>query len=143
MKNKKTKILFLCTHNSCRSQMAEGWMRHLKTDLIEPYSAGIESGRLDPLAVKVMDEAGMDISSYRSKHLDELRGIDFNYVITVCDHARQVCPVFPAQTNSIHHRFDDPSELARKAGTEQEAIAHYRRVRDEIKAFVENLPKFL
>ncbi len=143
MKNQKTRILFLCTHNSCRSQMAEGWMRRLKTDFIEPYSAGIKPSSVDPLAVRVMEEAGVDISSYRSKHLDELRGIDFDYVITVCDHARQVCPVFPARTNSIHHRFDDPSELARKAGTEQEALAHYRRVRDKIRALVENLYKFL
>jgi len=134
------KILFLCTENSCRSQMAEGWARALKGDIIEPYSAGVEARGLDPRAVKVMFEAGVDISSHRSKHVGELVGMDFDLVITVCDNTHEICPVFPGKTRVVHRGFDDPPRLAREATTDDEALAHYRRVRDEIKAFVEKLP---
>jgi len=138
----KLKVLFLCTGNSCRSQMAEGWARSLKRDVIEPYSAGVATHGLNPNAVKVMAEAGVDISGQRSKHVDELER-DFDYVITVCDHARETCPVFPGSTKQIHRSFDDPPYLAQHAASEDEALSHYRRVRDEIRAFVESLPDAL
>jgi arsenate reductase len=137
------KVLFLCTGNSCRSQMAEGWTRNLKGDAIEAYSAGIETHGLDPLAVRVMAEAGVDISRHRSKHVDELAGIEFDYVVTVCGHAHEHCPMFPGRTKVVHVGFDDPPALAADAADEAEALAHYRRVRDEIRAFVEQLPRAL
>mgnify|MGYP000018977576 CR=1 FL=1 len=140
---KKWKVLFLCTGNACRSQMAEGWARALQGDVIEPYSAGIETHGLNPYAVKVMAEAGVDISGHRSKHVEELKGIDFDFVITVCDHAHESCPVFPGRTRVLHVGFDDPPRLAKTAKTEEEALAPYRRVRDEIRAFVAALPKRL
>ena len=136
----KLKVLFLCTGNSCRSQMAEGWARHLKGDGIEAYSAGIQPHSLDPKAVKVMAEVGVDISGHRAKHVDKLRAIQFDCVVTVCDQAHESCPLFPGKTRVIHVGFDDPPKLAREARTEQEALNCYRRVRDEIKAFVETLP---
>ncbi len=139
----KLKILFLCTGNSCRSQMAEGWARHLKGDAIDAYSAGIETHGLNPHAVRVMAEAGVDISGHRSKHLDELKDIPLDYVVTVCDHAHESCPVFPGRTKIVHVGFDDPPRLAREARTEEDALSAYRRVRDEIKAFVERLPQTL
>jgi arsenate reductase len=134
------KILFLCTGNSCRSQMAEGWARHLKHGVIEPYSAGTENHGLNPLAVKVMHEAGVDISAHKSKTLAELAGIRFDYGITVCADADQNCPVFPGATIKLHHGFDDPPRLAKSARTEEEALVHYRRVRDEIRHYIESLP---
>ncbi len=134
------RILFLCTGNSCRSQMAEGWTRRLKGDTIEAYSAGIETHGLNPNAVKVMAEAGVDISQQRSKHVDELKGIEFDCVVTVCSHAHESCPVFPGKAKVVHVGFDDPPALARNAETEEDALNHYRRVRDEIKAYVEGLP---
>jgi arsenate reductase len=137
------KVLFLCTGNSCRSQMAEGWTRHLKGDVIEPYSAGIAPRSLDPRVVKVMAEAGVDISAQRAKHVDELRDVEFDTVVTVCDNAREHCPAFPGPTRVVHVGFDDPPTLAANARTEAEALAHYRRVRDEIRAFVETLPESL
>ena len=136
----KLKILFLCTGNSCRSQMAEGWARHLRGDAIEPYSAGIEPHGLNPQAIRVMAEVGVDIAGQRSKHMDELRDVPLDYVVTVCDHAHESCPLFPGRTKVIHVGFDDPPRLARDARTEEEALGHYRRVRDEIRAFVERLP---
>jgi arsenate reductase len=136
----KKRVLFLCTGNSCRSQMAEGWARRLKGDVIEPYSAGVEPHGMNPRAVAVMKESGVDISSHRSKHVDELRDVPFDYVVTVCDHANETCPVFPGKVKRVHVAFDDPPRLAKDAGSEQEALAHYRRVRDEIRAFVERLP---
>ncbi len=136
---RKLKVLFLCTGNSCRSQMAEGWTRHLKGDRIEAYSAGLEARGLDPRAIAVMAEAGVDISQQRSKHLKEVLSIPFDYVITVCDHARQSCPFFPGRAKRVHVGFADPPELARTARNEEEALAVYRRVRDEIRAFVETL----
>lgn len=137
------KILFLCTGNSCRSQMAEGWARHLKAGVIEPYSAGIETHGLNPLAVKVMAEAGVDISGQRSKHVDELKDVAFDYVVTVCGHANEHCPLFAGAAKRIHAGFDDPPRLAATAKNEEEALGHYRRVRDEIRRFVEQLPSRL
>ena len=131
------KVLFLCTGNSCRSQMAEGWARNLKGDRIEAYSAGIETHGLNPDAVRVMAEVGVDISGQRSKRVDELRGIEFDYVVTVCGHANESCPVFPGKTQVVHVGFDDPPRLAADAKTEEERLAPYRRVRDEIRAFIE------
>jgi arsenate reductase (thioredoxin) len=136
----KLKVLFLCTGNSCRSQMAEGWTRRLKGDVIEPYSAGIETHGLNPNAVKVMAEAGVDISGHRSKHVDEVRNIPFDYVVTVCDDAHESCPLFPGRTTVIHVGFDDPPRLAKQAKNEQETLDCYRRVRDQIRQFVESLP---
>jgi arsenate reductase len=139
----KIKVLFLCTGNSCRSQMAEGWTRRLQGARIEPYSAGIETHGLNARAVRVMAEAGVDISGHRSKHVDELRGVQFDYVVTVCDHANESCPVFPARVKRVHVSFDDPPRLARNAKTEEEALGHYTRVRDQIRSFVEKLPDVL
>ena len=137
---RKLRALFLCTGNACRSQMAEGWARHLKGDVLEAHSAGIEPRGLDPRAVRVMAEAGVDISAQRSKHVRELAGIAFDYVVTVCDRAGAACPVFPGRTKVVHVGFDDPPALAGGAATEEEALAHYRRVRDEIRDFVAGLP---
>jgi len=139
----KFRVLFLCTGNSCRSQMAEGWARHLKADVIEAYSAGIETHGLNPRAVQVMAEAGVDISGHHSKHVDELKGVAFDCVVTVCGHANEHCPVFAGGTRVMHVGFDDPPKLAEGAATEEEALSHYRRVRDEIKYFVESLPDSL
>ncbi len=139
----RLKILFLCAGNSCHSQMAEGWARRLKGDVIEPYSAGIETRGLNPRAVEIMAETGADISGHHSRHVDDLAHLDFNYVITVCDHAHESCPLFPGRAKIIHRGFDDPPKLAENATTEEEALAHYRRVRDEIWAFVETLPATL
>ena len=139
----KVKVLFLCTGNSCRSQMAEGWARRLHGDRIEAYSAGIETRGLDPRAVKVMAEAGVDISGHRSKHVAELKDIAFDLVVTVCGQAQEACPVFPGKTKVIHAGFEDPPKLAAGAKSEEEALAHYRRVRDEIRAFIKRLPQVL
>lgn len=139
----KMKILFLCTGNSCRSQMAEGWTRHLKGDRIDPYSAGVDPKGIDPLAVKVMEEAGVPIGGQGSKHVDAVKQIAFDYVVTVCDHAHENCPIFPGRTRVVHVGFDDPPRLARDMQEERERIVPYRRVRDEIKAFVETLPEGL
>jgi arsenate reductase len=140
---KKLKILFLCTGNSCRSQMAEGWAKTLKADALEAYSAGIETHGLNPYAVRAMAEAGVDISGYRSKLLSELEGIAFDVVITVCGHAQESCPLFPGRTKVIHVGFDDPPKLAAGAQDEEQRMAPYRRVRDEIREFVAGLPESL
>lgn len=139
----KIKILFLCTGNSCRSQMAEGWARHLKGDAIEAYSAGVAPHSLDPRAVRAMADAGVDISGHHSKHVNELAGIEFDYVVTVCGHAQETCPFFPGKTKVAHAGFEDPPKLAEGAATDDEAMAHYRRVRDEIRAYIETLPEAL
>jgi arsenate reductase len=123
--------------------MAEGWTRHLKGDVIEAYSAGVETHGLNPNAVKVMAEAGVDISSQSSQHIDEFKEVALDHVITVCGHAHEACPVFPRKTKVTHVAFDDPPRLAKGAATEDEALNHYRRVRDEIRAFVETLPDAL
>jgi len=120
--------------------MAEGWARQLKGDEIETYSAGVNPQGLNEYASRVMAEAGVDISGHKSKHVDELADIKFDYVVTVCDNAREQCPVFPEETKVIYVGFDDPPALAVDAQTEEEALNHYRRVRDEIKEFVEGLP---
>jgi len=135
------KILFLCTGNSCRSQMAEGWARALKGDIVEAWSAGVEKRGLDPRAVKVMAEAGVDISGQASRRVEELRDVAFDVVITVCGDAREVCPAFPGRAAIVHRGFDDPPKLAGNARSEEEALQHYRRVRDEIRLFVEGLPE--
>jgi len=139
----KLKILFLCTGNSCRSQMAEGWAKHLKGDSIQAWSAGVDPHGMNARAIQVMREAGVDISSHHSKHVDTLMDVPFDYVVTVCGHADETCPTFPGETKVIHYGFDDPPKLAWDAKTEEEALVHYRRVRDEIKGFVEKLPKIL
>jgi len=139
----KLKIIFLCTGNSCRSQMAEGWARYLKSKTIEPFSAGIEVHGLNQKAVKVMAEVGVDISNYQSKHLNQLKDIPFDWVITVCDNANESCPIFPGTVNRFHVSFNDPPKLAKTAKSEEEALGYYRRVRDEIREFVEALPKIL
>jgi arsenate reductase len=123
--------------------MAEGWARHLKGDLIQVYSAGIETHGLNPRAVQVMAEAGVDISGQRSKHVAELAGINFDYVVTVCGHAHENCPVFLGKAQVIHVGFDDPPKLAANATSEEERLSHYRRVRDEIRDFVALLPESL
>lgn len=123
--------------------MAEGWTRYLKANDIEAYSAGIETHGLNPHAIRAMAEAGVDITTQRSKHLDDVIHIPFDYVITVCDHAHDRCPVFPGNARVIHRPFDDPPRLAKAAATEEAAFDEYRRVRDEIRAFVETLPSAL
>jgi arsenate reductase (thioredoxin) len=134
----KSKILFLCTGNSCRSQMAEGWARHLRSHDLEVWSAGITAQGLNPHAVRVMAEAGVDISSHTSKTVSAVQDIPFDVVVTVCDHANETCPAWLGhKARIIHTGFDDPPALAKSAATEEEALAHYRRVRDEIKAFIE------
>lgn len=137
---KPVTVLFLCTGNSCRSQMAQGLARHLKGDQIQPVSAGIEKHGMNPLAVKVMQEIGIDISGHHSKTLQEIDVSEIDYVVTVCSNAHETCPVFPGTTSVVHKDFDDPPRLARQAESEAEALPHYRRVRDEIRAYVETLP---
>ena len=136
----KLRVLFLCTGNSARSQMAEGWARRLKADFIESHSAGVDPRGPSRRAVRVMAEAGVDISDQRSKHVDELAGIDFDYVVTLCDHARQSCPVFPKKTKVVHFGFADP---AAATGRPEEILATYRTVRDQIRDFVQTLPESL
>ena len=143
LQTEKIKILFLCTGNSCRSQMAEAWARRLQTDRIEPHSAGVDPKGIDPKAIEAMAEAGIDISTQISKSIDDLGNLEFDYVITLCDNAREACPFFPAKTRVVHAGFDDPPRLAEGSQTEEEAMAHYRRVRDEIRTFVEKLPELL
>jgi arsenate reductase len=139
----RPKVLFLCTGNSCRSQMAEGWARALLDDKLEAYSAGIEKHGLNPHAVAVMQEQDVDITGQQSKILDDLQDVAFDYVVTVCGHADQHCPTFPGKTPVWHVPFDDPPKLAAAARSPEEGLVHYRRVRDEIKRFVEQLPERL
>ena len=134
------KILFLCTGNSCRSQMAEGWTRHLKSDVLQPYSAGIEKHGLNPYAVNVMAEAGVDMSKQYSKTLEDIGPVQFDYVVTVCGHASEHCPILPGKAKKIHAGFDDPPKLTKDMPDGEEKLAVYRRVRDQIRAFVETLP---
>ena len=138
--SEKIKLLYLCTGNSCRSQMAEGWTRALKGDAIEVYSAGLETHGLNPSAVKVMAEAGVDISGQKSQYLDDFMDLDLDYVVTVCDHAHETCPLFPGDAKVVHHSFDDPPRLSAPDAPEEIKLDGFRRVRDEIKAFVETLP---
>jgi arsenate reductase (thioredoxin) len=137
------KILFLCTGNSCRSQMAEGWTNHLQKGKFNAYSAGISPKGVDPRAVKVMSETGVDISKQKSKDIDSLGNIEFDFVITLCDNANEACPFFPAKTRLMHRGFDDPPRLSEGEKDEGKVLNHYRRVRDEIKTFVANLEEEL
>lgn len=139
----KFKILFLCTGNSCRSQMAEGWTRHLKGNIIDVCSAGVETHGLNPHAVTVMAEAGVDISRQKSKLLNELQHNTFDYVITVCNRAHEKCPLFPGTTKIIHAGFDDPPKMAKLFNNPEQKLDCYRKIRDEIRAFVMNLPENL
>lgn len=137
---KKVNLLFLCTGNSCRSQMAEGFARAFRSDVINAYSAGIETHGLNPRAVAVMKEAGVDISSQRSQNVREFKNTPLDVVVTVCDSAAESCPTFPGRVKKVHSSFQDPPKLAKNAKTEEEALGHYRRVRDEVKKFVLSLP---
>lgn len=139
----KMKILFLCTGNSCRSQMAEGWAIRLLGDAVEVSSAGIEKHGLDPRAVRVMGEAGVDISAQWSKTVSELGPYQPDVVVTVCGHANEHCPVFPGQPRHLHAGFEDPPRLTREMLGEEAKLAVYRRVRDEIRSFIERLPRLL
>ncbi|WP_372721263.1 arsenate reductase ArsC [Novipirellula sp.] len=132
----KKNVLFLCTGNSCRSQMAEGWARHFHGDTIEVYSAGIEAHGMNSNAMQVMKEAGVDISGQSSKLASTLSDVPLDLVITVCGHADENCPAFLTQAKLVHVGFDDPPKLAKQAASEQEALDQYRRVRDEIRDFV-------
>ena len=136
-----TRVLFLCTGNSCRSQMAEGLCRHYRGDVVDAFSAGIETHGLNPFAVRAMQEIGIDISRHQSKTLDDLGGQALDVVITVCGHANETCPILPEATRLIHHGFDDPPKLAADATSDEEAMVHYRRVRDEIEDYVMSLPE--
>lgn len=135
----KLKVLFLCTGNSCRSQMAEGWCRHLHSDRIEAYSAGISTHGLNPYAVEVMNEAGVDISNHTSKHVEDLSHIQFDLVVTVCGHANENCPIFPGRTKVVHVGFDDPPKLAEQCDSQEDKLNCYRIVRDEIRDFIAGL----
>jgi len=132
------KVLILCTGNSARSQMAEGLLRHDAGDRFEVFSAGTKPGHVRPEAIAVMRELGIDLSGHRSKHVDEFAGQNFDYVLTVCDNARESCPVFPSTTRTIHHSFDDPAALE---GTEEARLALFRRVRDEIREYLKSFPR--
>jgi len=133
-------VLFVCTGNSCRSQMAEGWARALLHDRVNAYSAGVQTHGLNARAVLVMGEAGVDIAGQKSQHVDEFRTLNPDLVVTVCDHAAEVCPTFPGARRMIHRAFEDP---ARTVGDEERVLAVFRRVRDEIRAFVLTLPDLL
>ncbi|MEW6536469.1 MAG: arsenate reductase ArsC [Candidatus Auribacterota bacterium] len=143
----KLNVLFLCTGNSCRSQMAEGWTRFLKSDVINAYSAGIETHGLNPNAVKVMAEAGVDISGHKSQHINEFKNVPLDVVVTVCGHAHETCPFFPGNCKVVHAGFDDPPKMARelaaKGASEDAQLDCYRKVRDQIRAYVESLPESL
>ena len=129
-------ILVLCTGNSCRSQLAEGYLRHFHGDVATVYSAGIETHGVNPRAIAVMKEDGIDISSHTSNHVDEYVHINFDLVLTVCDHASEQCPIFPGAVKRVHHNFPDP---AKAKGTEKEVLNAFRSVRDEIKSFCKTL----
>jgi arsenate reductase len=123
--------------------MAEGWARQLRGGEIEAYSAGVEPHGMNAKAMRVMAEAGVDIAGQSSKHVDALASVPFDYVVTVCGHAHETCPMFPGKAKVIHVGFDDPPALEKSARSTEEALGHYRRVRDEIKAWVETLPESL
>jgi arsenate reductase len=133
------KVLFLCTGNSCRSQMAEGWCRFYYPGRIEAYSAGLRAQGLNPLAAQVMKEVGVDISAQTSDALEAYLNVTFDLVVTVCDHADAHCPAFPGAIERIHQCFDDPPKLAEQALTQDEVLACYRRVRDQIGHWMQGL----
>jgi arsenate reductase len=126
------RVLILCTGNSCRSQIAEGFLKHFAGGRAEVYSAGVETHGVNPRAIATMNEAGIDISGHTSNHVDEYRDIDFDFVITVCDHAREVCPYYPGNAQKFHHNFPDP---AKATGTEEEIMKEFATVRGEIKDY--------
>jgi arsenate reductase (thioredoxin) len=135
----KKRVLILCTGNSARSQMAEGLLRHDAGDHFEVFSAGVDpAARVRPEAIIVMREQGIDLSSHRPKHVDEFSGESFDYVLTVCDHAREVCPIFPGQTTAIHHSFIDPGNAP---GSPEKKVAQFRKVRDQIREYLRMFPK--
>ena len=136
----KIKILFLCTGNSCRSQIAEGWARELKGNVIDAYSAGIRPIGVSSRAIKAMAEAGVDISMHQSQYIDEFSGIDFDYVVTLCDNAFESCPVFSGKARIVHKPFDDPYFAS---GSEEQILTTFRKVRDDIRTFVETMPESL
>jgi len=136
----KKRVLFLCTGNSCRSQMAEGFLRHMAGDKFEVFSAGVKPTQVNPLAIKVMAEVGVDISKHRSKSATEFIGQQFDYVITVCDNAKQTCPVFPGKYEKIHWDLEDPAEAQ---GSEEERVVIFRRIRDEIEQRIKDWIKRL
>lgn len=133
----KVKVLFLCTGNSCRSQIAEALTRHLKSDLIEAWSAGTEPKGVNPLALKVLEEEGIDTAALRSKTISEVVGIAFDYVVTLCDSAAERCPVFPEYVKTVHVSFEDPDAAG---GSEADRLPVFRHVRDGIREYVESLP---
>jgi arsenate reductase len=137
---KKIKVLFLCTGNACRSQIAEGWARHLKGDVMEVFSAGVSPATVSRRAIEAMAEVGVDISGHRSRHVDEFKGIDFDYVVTVCDNARQQCPVFGGDAKMVHRMFEDPLFMD---GTKKEIKSAMRKLRDEMRTFIEAMPESL
>ena len=126
------KILVLCTGNSCRSQIAEGYLRHFAGNNAEIYSAGVETHGVNPRAIKVMKEDGIDISNQTSNNINEYRNIDFDIVITVCDNAKERCPFFPSNAEKFHHNFPDP---AKAIGSEEEIMEEFRKVREMIKEY--------
>ena len=133
----KERVLILCTGNSARSQMAEGLLRHDSGERFQVESAGTKPGSVRPEAIAVMGELGIDISTHRSKHVNEFDGQQFDFVLTVCDNAKEICPLFPARTAMIHHSFDDPAVLE---GSEAERLALFRGVRDEIREYLRTFP---
>jgi arsenate reductase len=137
---KKIKVLFLCTGNACRSQIAEGWARHLKGEVMEVFSAGVSPATVSRRAIETMAEVGIDISGHRSKHVDEFEGIGFDYVVTVCDNAREQCPVFGGASKMIHRTFADPLFME---GTKVEIRVAMRKLRDEMRTFIEAMPQSL
>lgn len=136
MIDERKKVLFLCTGNSCRSQMAEGWANYLRSKDLVAFSAGINPGKLNERAVAIMKEAGIDISAHIPQHTDDFPGLDFDLIVTVCDNASQLCPIFPGKGRIVHNKFDDPSEII---ANEEKTMSEFRRVRDEIRDFVKNL----
>ena len=137
----KERVLILCTGNSARSQMAEGLLRHDFGDRFDVFSAGTKPSHVRPEAIKVMSELGIDLSGHRSKHVDEFVGQEFSYVITVCDNAKEICPIFPGKTQQIHWSFEDPAGVQ---GSEEERVAAFRKIRDKIRDhFAQNVPRLV
>ena len=134
----KQRVLILCTGNSARSQMAEGLLRHDAGERFEVESAGTKPGHVRPEAIAAMEEIGIDITSHRSKHVDEFKDDSFDYVLTVCDNAQETCPIYPGQTYRIHHSFEDPAAVQ---GSEEERLAAFRRVRDQIREYLRPFPE--
>jgi len=136
----KPNILFICTGNACRSQIAEAWANHLRQNDLQAFSAGIRPIGVSPRAIETMAEVGIDMSAYISKHIDELQGIDFTYVVTLCDHAKGFCPAFPPPAKMLHNPIRDPYGVS---GSEDHVKAVFRAVRDEIRDFVRKMPENL